>query len=88
MSIAKFEYTSIEEVDPVDAWAIIGAVGGVWRESCLCSVDGLAMVGMFWCYPPQRPMSAANVMTTLVFQARRRRATEKSGHLLERYRAV
>lgn len=32
MFIPKFEFTNIEEVDPVDAWAIIGAVGGVWRE--------------------------------------------------------
>ena len=32
MNIAKFEYTSIEEVDPVDGWAIIGAIGGVRRE--------------------------------------------------------
>ncbi|CAM9385471.1 unnamed protein product [Scytosiphon promiscuus] len=31
MFIPKFEYTSIEEVDPVDAWAIIGAIGGVWQ---------------------------------------------------------
>ncbi|CAM9296241.1 unnamed protein product, partial [Hapterophycus canaliculatus] len=29
--IPKFEYTSIEEVDPVDPWAIIGAIGGVWQ---------------------------------------------------------
>lgn len=41
VSISKFEYTSIEEVDPVDGWAIIGAIGGVWREcyTC-CSGDG------------------------------------------------
>lgn len=31
-NIAKFEYTYIKEIDPVDAWAIIGAIGGVWRE--------------------------------------------------------
>ncbi|CAN0019989.1 unnamed protein product [Scytosiphon promiscuus] len=31
MVIPKFEYTNIEEVDPVDAWAIIGAIGGVWQ---------------------------------------------------------
>lgn len=30
--IKKFEYTSIQEVDPVDGWAIIGAIGGVWRK--------------------------------------------------------
>ena len=30
--ISKFEYTSIVEVDPVDGWAIIGSIGGVWRE--------------------------------------------------------
>ena len=33
--INKLEYTSIEEVDPVDGWAIIGAIGGVWRERYL-----------------------------------------------------
>lgn len=32
MTIAKFEYMNIEEVDPVDGWTIIGAIGGVWRE--------------------------------------------------------
>lgn len=36
MFIPKFEYTSIEQVDPVDGWAIIGAIGGVWRESVRC----------------------------------------------------
>lgn len=30
--IPKFEYTVIREVDPVDAWAILGAIGGVWRK--------------------------------------------------------
>ncbi|CAN0344862.1 unnamed protein product [Scytosiphon promiscuus] len=30
MSIGKFEFTSIEEVDPVDIWSIIGAIGGIW----------------------------------------------------------
>lgn len=29
--IQRFEYTHIEEVDPVDGWAIIGAIGGVWQ---------------------------------------------------------
>ncbi|CAN0411795.1 unnamed protein product [Ascophyllum nodosum] len=29
--ISKFEYTSIVEVDPVDGWAIIGSIGGVWQ---------------------------------------------------------
>ena len=32
MVITKFEYTSVVEVDPVDVWAIIGAIGGVWRK--------------------------------------------------------
>lgn len=32
--IPKFEYTVITEVDPVDEWAIIGAIGGLWREFC------------------------------------------------------
>eukprot|EP00904_Undaria_pinnatifida_P011278 jgi/Undpi1/7280/HiC_scaffold_22.g09753.m1 len=31
MVITKFEYTSVVEVDPVDVWAIIGAIGGVWQ---------------------------------------------------------
>eukprot|EP00752_Nemacystus_decipiens_P002624 g2457.t1 len=31
MSIGKFEFTSIEEVDPVDAWSILGAIGGIWQ---------------------------------------------------------
>ena len=35
VAINKFEYSSVEEVDPVDGWAIIGAIGGVWRECCL-----------------------------------------------------
>ncbi|CAN0142378.1 unnamed protein product [Pylaiella littoralis] len=29
--IPRFEFTRVEEVDPVNAWAIIGAVGGVWQ---------------------------------------------------------
>eukprot|EP00904_Undaria_pinnatifida_P011275 jgi/Undpi1/7278/HiC_scaffold_22.g09751.m1 len=29
--IKKFEYTTVNEVDPVNAWAIIGAIGGVWQ---------------------------------------------------------
>ena len=32
VNIRKFEYTSTTEIDPVDGWAIIGAIGGVWRE--------------------------------------------------------
>lgn len=32
--IPIFQYESMEEVDPVDAWAIVGAIGGVWREWC------------------------------------------------------
>lgn len=32
LTIPKFEYEIIEDVDPVDPWAIIGAIGGVWRE--------------------------------------------------------
>ena len=35
MLINKFEYTTVEEVDPVDMWAIIGAIGGVWRKCTL-----------------------------------------------------
>lgn len=35
LAITKFEYTSVKEVDPVDAWAIIGAIGGVWRKCAL-----------------------------------------------------
>ncbi|CAN0024019.1 unnamed protein product, partial [Ectocarpus sp. 12 AP-2014] len=31
LSIGKFEFTSIEEVDPVDGWSIIGAIGGIWQ---------------------------------------------------------
>ncbi|CAM9357602.1 unnamed protein product [Ascophyllum nodosum] len=31
ITIAKFEYTRIEEVDPVDGWAIVGSIGGVWQ---------------------------------------------------------
>lgn len=33
--IKKFEYTTVNEVDPVNAWAIIGAIGGVWRKCTL-----------------------------------------------------
>ena len=35
MLINKFEYTLVQEVDPVDVWAIIGAIGGVWRKCTL-----------------------------------------------------
>ena len=35
MLINKFEYTTIQEVDPVDMWAILGAIGGVWRKCTL-----------------------------------------------------
>lgn len=35
MLIKKFEYTTVKEVDPVDAWAIIGAIAGVWRKCTL-----------------------------------------------------
>lgn len=31
--IPKFEFMLIEKVDPVDVWAIVGAIGGAWRES-------------------------------------------------------
>ncbi|CAM9891591.1 unnamed protein product [Scytosiphon promiscuus] len=31
LSIRKFEYTAIEEVDPVDIWSIVGAIGGIWQ---------------------------------------------------------
>ncbi|CAM9879744.1 unnamed protein product [Ectocarpus sp. 12 AP-2014] len=31
VSIPKFEYTLIAEVDPVDGWSIIGAIGGIWQ---------------------------------------------------------
>lgn len=32
LSVNDFTYQSIEEVDPVDWWALLGAVGGVWGE--------------------------------------------------------
>lgn len=35
MMIGKFEYTKIKEIDPVDPWAIIGAIGGVWQIICV-----------------------------------------------------
>lgn len=35
MLINKFEFTTVQEVDPVDLWAIIGAIGGVWRKCTL-----------------------------------------------------
>ena len=43
ITIAKFEYTRIEEVDPVDGWAIVGSIGGVWREwyKRFCHLKGL-----------------------------------------------
>lgn len=28
----KFAYQSIEEVDPVDGWALLGTAGGVWGK--------------------------------------------------------
>ncbi|CAM9479217.1 unnamed protein product [Pylaiella littoralis] len=29
--IPRFEFTRVKEVDPVNAWAIMGAIGGVWQ---------------------------------------------------------
>ena len=34
LSVNKFAYQSIEEIDPVDWWALLGSAGGVWGESC------------------------------------------------------
>ncbi|CAN0042092.1 unnamed protein product [Ascophyllum nodosum] len=31
LHIIKFESSNIEEVDPMDAWTIIGTIGGVWQ---------------------------------------------------------
>lgn len=33
LSVNKFAYQSIEEVDPVDGWALLGTAGGVWGKS-------------------------------------------------------
>ncbi|CAM9219098.1 unnamed protein product [Choristocarpus tenellus] len=33
--ILGFRFESIEEMDPVDMWAIIGAIGGVWDIICV-----------------------------------------------------
>ncbi len=33
LSVNNFAYQSIEEVDPVDGWALLGTAGGVWGES-------------------------------------------------------
>lgn len=33
LSVNNFAYQSIEEVDPVDWWALLGSAGGMWGES-------------------------------------------------------
>lgn len=32
LSVNNFAYQSVEEVDPVDTWALLGSAGGVWGE--------------------------------------------------------
>lgn len=32
LSVNNFAYQSIEEIDPVDWWALIGSAGGVWGK--------------------------------------------------------
>ncbi|CAM9662379.1 unnamed protein product [Ectocarpus sp. 4 AP-2014] len=35
LSVNNFAYQSIEEVDPVDWWALLGSAGGVWEIICV-----------------------------------------------------
>lgn len=32
LSVNKFAYQSIEEVDPVDWWTLVGSIGGIWGK--------------------------------------------------------
>lgn len=32
LSVNNFAYQSIEEIDPVDWWALLGSAGGVWGK--------------------------------------------------------
>ena len=32
LSVNNFAYQSIEEVDPVNVWALLGSAGGMWGE--------------------------------------------------------
>ncbi|CAM9430767.1 unnamed protein product [Scytosiphon promiscuus] len=35
LSVNDFTFQSVEEVDPVDWWALLGSVGGVWEIVCV-----------------------------------------------------
>eukprot|EP00752_Nemacystus_decipiens_P005340 g4844.t1 len=35
LSVNNFAYQSIEEIDPVDWWALLGSAGGVWEIICV-----------------------------------------------------
>lgn len=37
LSVNNFAYQSVEEVDPIDAWALLGSAGGMWGEQRLNS---------------------------------------------------
>lgn len=67
MFIPKFEYTSIEQVDPVDGWAIIGAIGGVWRE--LISLLRLSMSLSSRCFSGQLKFCRCHPQTICKRQA-------------------
>lgn len=47
----KFAYQSIEQVDPVDPWALLGSAGGMWGERRKC-VDLLMCI--LYCRVPRR----------------------------------
>lgn len=34
LSVNKFAFQSIEEVDPIDWWALVGSIGGMWGKCC------------------------------------------------------
>ncbi|CAM9668302.1 unnamed protein product [Ascophyllum nodosum] len=61
ITIDKFEYTRIVEIDPVDGWAIIGSIGGVWQFVVLG-------FGLFFVYAEkQRPdMKMRNMKKTML----------------------
>eukprot|EP00752_Nemacystus_decipiens_P010358 g9228.t1 len=44
LSVNHFAYQSIEEVDPVDIWALLGSAGGMWE--IVCVVFGACFVAL------------------------------------------
>jgi len=52
LSVNNFAYQSIEEVDPVDWWALLGSAGGVWGKSGRVSYTATASSSHFHAVNP------------------------------------